>query len=230
MTRDDQPPMIQPRRGVLIALIMAAALSRLVPHPENFTPLVAIALFGGACFQSRKTAIFVPLAALAASDLLIGIIALKWWMAFQPISLFIYGSCLLIVCIGFLLRQRRHFAPIAVSVMVSALLFFAINNFGVWLVSAMYSKTWDGLVACFADAIPYFQVAWLGDVVYSTVLFGGLALAERWQPGTAQAITGVATEAAIASGAMAETTAVTRAAAISRGSASPALERDGARG
>jgi hypothetical protein len=222
--------MIQPRRGVLIALITAAALSRLLPHPANFTPLGAMALFGGACFQSWRTAILVPLAALAASDLLIGIIALKWWMAFEPISIFIYGSFLLIVYLGFLLRERRQFLPIALAVFASALLYFVITTLGVWLTMSMYSMTWDGLVACFAAALPYFQMAWLGDVVYSTALFGALALAERWQPGTAQAITGVATDAAIASGAMAEAAAVTRAAAISRGNAAPALERDGVRG
>jgi hypothetical protein len=85
----------------------------------------------------------------------------------------------LIVCIGFLLRRRRRLLPIAGATLASSLLFFIITNFAVWASGALYPRTAIGLLACFVAAIPFFQNTLLGDAVYSVILFGGFAFAER---------------------------------------------------
>ncbi len=157
----------------LTGLIGAAALSRLMPHPPNFTPIAAMALFGGACFSEQRWAFAVPLAAMILSDLVLG---------FHGLIPVVYGAFALIGCIGLSLRRRRKAVPIAGAALASSLVFFVLTNFGVWAMGSSYSKTWDGLVACYVAAIPFFRNTLLGDAVYTTALFGGLALAEKWVP------------------------------------------------
>lgn len=166
----------QPTRAWLVlvcALIAIAAASRLIPHPPNFTPIAALALFGGACFADRRAAFLVPLAGLFLSDLALGLHAL------MPV---VYGAFALIVCLGFALRSRRTIFPIAAATLAASVLFFALSNLGVWALGSSYPRTWEGLVACYIAAIPFFQNSLLGDAFYSAVLFGGLALAERAFP------------------------------------------------
>ncbi len=165
---------------VLVCMILAAAGSRLIPHPPNFAPIGAIALFGGACFADRRAAFVVPLAAMALSDLAIGLLGGNLSLGLHRLLPVVYGSFALIVCLGFRLRTRRTVAPIAGAVLASSVLFFVLSNLGVWALG--YPKTWEGLVACYVAAIPFFHHTLLGDAVYSTALFGGLALAEKAFP------------------------------------------------
>ena len=158
---------------VLAGMILAAAASRLIPHPPNFAPIGAMALFGGACFAQKRWAFVVPLAAMFLSDLVLGLHRL------MPV---VYGSFAMIVCLGFWLRRRRTVVPIAGAALASSVLFFVLTNFGVWALGSWYPRTWGGLVACYVAAIPFFHNTLLGDAVYSTVLFGGLALAEKGLP------------------------------------------------
>jgi hypothetical protein len=162
--------MITPRLLTLVAMILAAAASRLVPHPPNFAPIGAMALFGGACFADKRLAFAVPLAAMALSDLALGFYNQTPW---------VYGSFALIVCVGFRLRQRRKPLSIAAAALASSILFYVVTNFGVWLTAALYPRTAAGLVTCYVAAIPFFRNTLLGDVVYSAALFGGLALAQK---------------------------------------------------
>lgn len=170
------------RLVVLVAMILAAAASRLIPHPPNFTPIGAMALFGGACFASKRVAFLVPLAAMLVSDLAIGLLRGDLSLGFHRLIPVVYGSFALIVCLGFLLRRRRSLVPVAGAALASSVLFFVLTNFGVWALGSWYPKTWDGLVACYVAAIPFFHNTFLGDVGYVSVLFGGLALAEKGWP------------------------------------------------
>ncbi len=131
--------MSTPRSNVLIAMILMAAASRLIPHPPNFAPIAAMALFGGAHFSDKRAAFLVPLAAMLLSDLVIGT---------HPFIPFVYGSFALIVGLGFWLRRRRRVAPVAAAALASAVVFFVLANFGVWALSGMYPKTPAGLAAC----------------------------------------------------------------------------------
>ena len=170
------------RFAVLVGMILAAAASRLIPHPLNFTPIGAMALFGGACFADRRLAFAVPLAAMLLSDLAIALIYREFLLHSLALMPAVYGSLALIVCLGFWLRERRRLLPIAGATLAASVLFFVLTNFGEWAVGPLYAKTWEGLVACYVAAIPFFQNTLLGDAVYVTAFFGGLALAERLVP------------------------------------------------
>lgn len=174
--------MYQLRFPILVGMILAAAASRLIPHPPNFAPIGAMALFGGACFANKRMAFLVPLAAMLVSDLAIGWLSGDLSLGLHRLIPVVYGSFALIVCLGFLLRGRRKVVPIAGAALASSVLFFVLTNFGVWALGSWYPHTWEGLVACYVAAIPFFQNTLLGDAVYATLLFGGLALAENSFP------------------------------------------------
>ena len=89
----------------------------------------------------------------------------------------------LILGIGFLLRGRRHPLNIAVAAVSSSVLFFVLTNFAVWARGVLYPLTSAGLVECYVAAIPFFGNTLAGDLFYSTVLFGSLAIAEARIPG-----------------------------------------------
>jgi hypothetical protein len=165
----------------LLTLILLAAASRLIPHPPDFTPITAIALFGGAYFSKKWLSFLVPLSSLFLSDLVLGHFA----------GPFVYGSFALTVCIGFLLRRRRKPLAIGLATLASSILFFVLANFGVWLSGLLYPRTLAGLAVCYVAAIPFFRNLILGDALYTAALFGGFALAERlWsalaEPATVQ--------------------------------------------
>jgi len=162
--------MNKPRFTVLAAMILAAAASRLIPHPPNFTPIAAIALFGGAQFSGKRAAFLVPLAGLFLSDLVFG---------FYAITPVVYGSFALTVCLGFWVRRRRSVQRTAFAAVASAVLFFVLTNFGVWAIDNLYPKTTAGLVDCYVAAVPFFRNMLLGDLLYSALLFGALAFAEN---------------------------------------------------
>ncbi|MDE3068901.1 MAG: hypothetical protein KGJ60_15315 [Verrucomicrobiota bacterium] len=164
--------MTNPRYMLLAGMILAGAASRLIPHPPNFTPVAALALFGGASFASKRVALLVPLAGLFLSDLVLG---------FYPITPVVYASFALIVCLGFRLRRRQGVGRLAGATLAGAALFFALTNLGVWAFDTLYPKTLAGLAECFVAAIPFFWNTLVSDLLYSALLFGGLALAEkRW--------------------------------------------------
>lgn len=173
--------MITPRLLTLVAMILAAAASRLLPHPPNFAPIGAMALFGGACFADKRLAFVVPLTAMALSDLALAL-TLYGRAVFGGQMAFVYASFALIVCIGLWIRGRRAPLTIAGGALAGAVLFFVVTNFGVWATGSWYPKTAAGLVACYAAALPFFRNTLLGDAFHAAVLFGGLAVAEKRFP------------------------------------------------
>ena len=158
--------------AILTAVIVAAAL-RLVPHPPNFTPIGAMALFSGAYLAHRWLALAVPLAAMLLSDAVLG---------FHSGMPFVYGSVALIVLIGWFGLKRVSSLRVVAAALISSVLFFVVTNFGTWAVSGMYPMTLSGLAACYVAAIPFFQNTVVGDLFYSGVLFAGFALLERIIP------------------------------------------------
>ncbi|MDQ7819730.1 MAG: DUF6580 family putative transport protein [Armatimonadota bacterium] len=161
------------RVGVLLGLVLAAAASRLLPHPPNVTPVAALALFGGAHFGRLWQACAVPLGAMLLSDLVIGLHALI------P---FVYGSLALAVLIGIWVGRRLTPGRVAAGAVGSSVLFFLVTNFGVWAQGALYPRTADGLLAAYVAALPFFRNTVAGDLFYAAVLFGGFALLERAVP------------------------------------------------
>ena len=148
---------------VLITFILIAVLFRLIPHLPNFTPVTAIALFGGIYFSNKKMAYLVPLLIMALSDTFLG---------FHTISLFVYAAFLLVCFIG---SQANK--PSVNTILMGSISFFIVTNFGVWLIG--YPKTWTGLIECYTLALPFFRNSLLGDFLYSGIMIFGYKFVER---------------------------------------------------
>ena len=161
-------------RAVFAAvMVILAAVVRILPHPWNFTPIGAMAIFSGAMFHDRRVAFLFPLAALFAGDLFVGIHRLI------PI---VYTSFLLSVLIGTWLANHRGILRISGAVFLGSLQFFLVTNFAVWQLFGTYPHTPAGLAACYLAGLPLFGNTLAGDAVYATLFFGIFALAEKLFP------------------------------------------------
>ena len=156
------------RHPVLISgLIALGILARVVPHPWNATPTMAIALFAGT-YLSRRWSLIMPLAIVAVSDLALG------WHTTIP---FTWGAFLLTGVIAWWIRRAPSASRVLGAALAGSTLFFLVTNFGVWITQDLYPRTPQGLWECYVAAIPFFRTALLGDLAYTTALFGGFALA-----------------------------------------------------
>jgi hypothetical protein len=170
---------------VLSAIILLAALSRVIPHMHNFSPLGAMALFGSAHFGRRWMALGVPIAATWLSDLLLnnGVYA-RFYTEFTWISpgfYWTYGSYALIAMAGWVLLRKVTVGRVLGSAVLASLIFFAVSNLGCWVGSTMYPQTIGGLMTCYAAGSPFLQGTLSGDIFYSGLLFGLYhVLQNRW--------------------------------------------------
>jgi hypothetical protein len=165
--------MLKLRPTVLIGMILAAAAMRLLPHPPNFSPIAAMALFGGAYLRHRWAGFAAPMLALFVSDLILG---------FYDHMEIVYGALALTVCLGWWLRANRSPLRVVGAALAGSVIFYVITNFGTWALGSMYPHTAAGLADCYVAAIPFFQNTVAGDLCFTALLFGGFGLAERWAP------------------------------------------------
>ena len=168
---------LTPKFIFIVSALVIAALSRLIPHPYNFTPIAGMALFGGALLNDKKLAVIIPLAAMFISDIFIG---------FHDQMLGVYLSFIMISFIGFWLRSNNSAGKTILASLSSSLLFFLVTNFYCWMIYPMYSKDLAGLISAYTLAIPFysndvfgsfFVNTILGDLFYTSVLFGAYYLA-----------------------------------------------------
>lgn len=175
---------IAPGPLLLTGLIVLAALSRLLPHPPNVSPVEAIALFGGAYFGRRSLAIAVPLLAMFLSDIALGLvhggIYADYFLGAGFIT--VYLCIALSTVLGFALRGRVTAWGVAGYSLVGSMLFYLVTNFGAWLGSPMYPQTEAGLAAAYVAGIPFFQNTVVGTLLYSALLFGSFALLRQRLP------------------------------------------------
>jgi len=149
-------------------LILILAFARLIPHPPNFTPIIAVAMMSGYFFKNINLSFFTLIAAMFFSDLFIGL--------YQNI-IFVYSSLLLITFIFFKVSKKINFKNLFVYGFISSLIFFIISNFGVWILGSpgaydvAYNKNLSGLIECYFLAIPFF-----GNTFLSTIIFAYPAL------------------------------------------------------
>jgi len=161
-------------RAVVVAVLMVlAAVLRVLPHPWNFTPIGAMALFSGSLFRNRWAAFLLPLASLLAGDIFVG---------FHKLMLVVYASFAVSVAIGRWLGENRSLARIGGAVFLGGLQFFLVTNFALWALGGFYPRTSAGLFDCYTSAVPYFWNTLGGDALYAGLLFGGYALAEKLLP------------------------------------------------
>jgi len=158
--------------AVFVALVVVGIVSRLLPHPANFTPLAALALFGGYYFK-REGKIILPLLALFVSDCFLGFYDLK-------LMLVVYFCFFLNVMLGSYLGDKKILGKAVGFSVVGSIIFFLATNFAVWAFGSWYPHTASGLVACFYLAIPFFRNTLLGDLFFTCSLFGAYQLVSNY--------------------------------------------------
>lgn len=147
--------------------IIIAAATRLLPHPANFTPILAISLFAGAYLSNRTLAALIPVAAMFIADIFLG---------FHNLMLPIYALMVALSFAGRGLQENRTPLRIGGFTLAGSLVFFLVTNFLVWMTSGMYALNIAGLIQCYTMAIPFFQNQLAGDLFFSVVLFGSMHL------------------------------------------------------
>lgn len=162
--------------------IMLAAVSRLLPHIDNFTPVAAMALFGGAYISDKRLAVVTPLLAMIISD--IGMELLYGW-GFHNTIIYVYLAFILITFIGFYIRRNVSVNSVVIGSLISSILFFVITNFGYWAASN-FQLGLSGLNAVYIAGLPFFRATVLGDLLYNAVLFGVFYLAQAKIPALAK--------------------------------------------
>ncbi len=152
-----------------IILVFMGILLRFAPHAPNFTPVAAIALFGGA-YLNKRSSLIVPLALMIISDYLLGL---------HNVVFFTWGGFVLVALLGTRLKGNKGVARTITFSLASAIIFYIVSNFGVWLMG-WYPPTLNGLIDCYALAIPFFRTFTLATLIYTAVFFGIYELAAHF--------------------------------------------------
>lgn len=163
----------------LFAILSRMALPPLFGHLPNFSPIAAIALFCGAHFHKRFLAIIVTLFSVWLGDIVMSKVLLGSWTFFYQGWYWQYGSYFLITLLGMQLTQQVKPFQLISACFGSAILFFVISNFGVWYSGLLYPLTLDGLIACYAAAIPFFKNTLFSDLFFAMILFSSFGLIKK---------------------------------------------------
>ncbi len=164
---------LNPRFLFILTVIIAGAAFRLIPHWPNFTPIAAMALFGGTYFNKKYLAFLIPMAALFISDMLLG---------FHSYMIAVYLSFAIIVVFGMMLKTRVKIGSLLLASVSSSVLFFVITNFAVWIGSPFYPQNFAGLLESYTAGLPFLNNGVLGDLFYNTLFFGAFYLAQQRFP------------------------------------------------
>jgi hypothetical protein len=178
------------RTLVLVSAIFLVMLTRLLPHPPNFGPAGAAALFAVTHFRSRAAGFLIPLTALLLSDAALEVTTrlglYTSWMAggygFYPRMWVVYLAFALVALVGQMLRWRKTPPMVAGCTLTGSIIFFLVTNFVWWPGNELYPQTWHGLLLSYRAGLEFFRWTLLGDACFAVVLFGGFALAEKHYP------------------------------------------------
>lgn len=173
----------------LLAMCLVAIASRVLPHPPNMTAVMALALFSGARYNSKFLAVIIPLAIMLISDMFIG---------FHSSQLVVYGCITLVTLLGMSLRNSSSIGKALGMSLVGSTVFFIATNFAVWAMGTMYPLTFEGLLTCYAAALPFYSTenfqflnssqllfgsffvnGVVGDLIFTGVLFGAYELVKK---------------------------------------------------
>ncbi|MBL1294356.1 MAG: hypothetical protein COB61_010865 [Thiotrichales bacterium] len=164
------------RFGAIIAIILFAVFSRILPHPPNFTAIGAMALFAGA-FLPFAIAWFIPIVAMVISDLVINnTVYAELYNQFvwvTPGAAWSMLAVALIAVLGSKMLAKVSFMRVFGAGFFAALIFFLVSNIGPWLTLDIYPNTLSGLMAAYVAAIPFFGNTLLGNLFFCMLLFGG---------------------------------------------------------
>lgn len=169
------------RFPIVIFMIILAAASRFLPHPANFAPIGAMALFGAAYFSKKIWAFVIPIVTMWLSDLVMTNVVFDYsesFIWFYQGSFFTYASFALIALFGILVLKKVKVQNVVLGSLGASVIFFIVSNFGVWFSTPMYPNTFSGLIACYVAGLPFFKMTILGDMVYCGIMFGIFELAQ----------------------------------------------------
>lgn len=160
-----------------LALIAVLAISRLIPHWPNFTPVAAMALFGGAMFTTKRAAFLVPLVAMAVSDLALGAL-FGMGYAFHSTQFVVYACMAATVGLGMLFKDSKAWQTTIFGGTVASVLFFLGTNTAEWASGIMYTRDLAGLITCYTAGLAFYDgTNFFLNSLASTWLFTGLLMA-----------------------------------------------------
>ena len=151
-------------RILILGLIIIGVMTRLIPHPPNFTPILSFALLSSV-YSKNNLGIFVPISIMLLSDIFLGSHGAIIW---------VYSSLFIIYLIGFYFIKNISYKNILMGTIVGSLMFFIITNFGVWFIG--YPKTLEGFIHCYTLAIPFYKNTLISSMFYSTIIHLGYYL------------------------------------------------------
>lgn len=164
----------------VIGIIIVAAVSRLLPHPPNVTPVSGMALLGAAYLTKKYLAFLMPFIALFVSDFIINntiariyFTEVEGLVIWQDYMLFTYLGFAAMILIGFYMKnKKKSLGLVTGTTILATLAFFVISNFGDWMGGFLYPKTIGGLITCYVAAVPFLINSILGNIFFAFVLFG----------------------------------------------------------
>ena len=152
----------------LVSFILLLSFSRLIPHPPNFTPILAAAIFSGFCFRNFYLSTLIVILSIFLSDIILG---------FHNQTIFIYMALMVSVLLGLSIKNFK-FIQILYTGLAASICFFIITNFGAWIFLDIYEKNLSGLINCYIMGIPFFKNTLSSTIFYLLlikVVFGFLA-------------------------------------------------------
>ena len=167
-----------PRFIFITSAILIAAVSRIFPHIPNFTPIAAMALFGGTYLSDKRLAIIVPLIAMFISDAALEVTT-GW--GFHNTMIYVYIGFVLTSLIGMRVRNNTSVLSVATASILSSVVFFTLTNFGVWAASG-FQMGFAGLSTTYMLGIPFFGPTLAGDLFFNAILFGSFYFAQQKFP------------------------------------------------
>lgn len=157
---------------LIVTMVIVGFILRLLPHPANFAPIMALALFSG-LYLPKKLNILVPVLAMLLSDIFLGFYSL-------PIMFSVYASFLLATVLGAWLQKHKNTKNVILTTFAGSALFFLVTNFSVWAFGTMYTHNFTGLMQSYYMALPFFRNSLLGNLFYVGIFVGIAEMAIKY--------------------------------------------------
>ena len=170
------------KKNLLLIVLFIAIIffGRVLPHPYNFTPLIAVTLLSSFSLSNKFLAFMIPLVGFWISDLFMNNYIYAGYFAdftvFNFGMIWTYGAIVLVALMGSSFLNKISAGKVVLASLSGSTIFYLISNFGVWALSPMYAKTLTGLAQCYSLALPFYGTSLMGDLVYSAILFGAYQL------------------------------------------------------
>jgi len=161
---------------ILFSIMIRVAIPPFFNAIPNFSPIDAIALFSGAYFNKRFTALMTTFLSVWAGDLFINKMLFGHWVLFYPGFYWQYACYFIMTLLGIRLVNKIKVSSLITTSITCSILFFIVSNFGVWLNGTLYPFSINGLAACYIAAIPFFKTTVISDLLFSFILFGTFEL------------------------------------------------------